>query len=407
MADYSPFDYFGQFVAPLQKDRQLDIEQQQVKTQEALRKAQAAEAQRKLQQAALFQQDAQAVISNPTPEGYRALLLKYPDFHEGLKQAWDQYSEGQKDRNTEAASQVYATLQNGRPDLALQALKDRKAALAKAGESTEVTDQLISMIESGDPAKIKQAQGIAGFALANATGPDKIGSTLEALSNVQKGRTTTIDGILVNADTGEPIAQSPYPRIIPGPDGSFYEQPRASGIPTFGGATVAPGQAAGQTPSSPTAQGRAAPPLGSIGNPGGLKDGPFARSQAGYRGSNNGFAVFASPQDGIRAQETLLATKYLKAPKTAQQIVNIYASAGENSPASRRNYAKYIENRLGLAPGQKISADHIPQLAQAMREFETGNRAKTPARIASAAQYKQLPSGATYYDPKGNLRRKP
>jgi hypothetical protein len=292
----------------------------------------------------------------------------------------------------------------------LQALKDRKAALAKAGESTEVTDQLISMIESGDPAKIKQAQGIAGFALANATGPDKIGSTLEALSNVQKGRTTTIDGILVNADTGEPIAQSPYPRIIPGPDGSFYEQPRASGIPTFGGSTTGAGQVVGggMSEGGATPQGRNSNfSLMRIGNPGAIKDGAFAKSQPGYQGSNNSFAVFSSPEQGAAAQETLLKSKYLSTPKTAQQIVNMYAPAKENTPEQRRNYAKYIEDRLGLSPGQKISADHAPQLGKAMREFETGQRAKTPVRIASVAQYNNLQSGDTYYDPNGNLRRKP
>jgi hypothetical protein len=42
-----------------------------------------------------------------------------------------------------------------------------------------------------------------------------------------------------------------------------------------------------------------------------------------------------------------------------------------------------------------------------MREFETGQRAKTPVRIASVAQYNNLQSGDTYYDPNGNLRRKP
>jgi hypothetical protein len=156
-----------------------------------------------------------------------------------------------------------------------------------------------------------------------------------------------------------------------------------------------------------TSTGRSSFSLNRIGNPGAIKDGPFAKSQPGYQGSNNGFAVFATPQQGAAAQETLLASKYLRAPRTAQQIVNMYAPSSENTAEQRKNYARYIEDRLGIAPGQKISADHVSQLAHAMREFETGNRAKTPVRIASAAQYNRLQSGDTYYDPKGNLRRKP
>lgn len=398
---YEPYDYFGQFMAPLNQSRQLDIQQQQADQQKLQIAAKVAEEQRKAREAALFQQDAKVVISNPSPEGYRALLLKYPDMHEGLKAAWDSYSEGQKSRNVEAASQVYAALQNGRTDLAMQLLKGRKDALTRGGESTEVTDQLIDMIGSGDPAKVKQAQGIAGFVLAQATGPDKIGSTLESLSNIGKRRTAVIDDILVDADTGEPIAQSPYSRIIPGPDGSFYEQPRTGSIPVFGGKSGAISESGATTAGSGNFS------LGKIGNPGALKDGPFAKSQPGYRGSNNGFAVFDSPESGVKAQETLLGQKYLKTPKTAQQIVNIYSPAGENSAASRKNYAAYIEDRLGLAPGQKITADHIPQLGQAMREFETGQRKQTPPRISTAQAYNNLPSGTLFYDPKGNLRRKP
>lgn len=398
---YEPYDYFGQFMRPLQTNRQLDIQQQQVDQQGEQIRAVATEKQRKLQEAALFQQDAQAVISNPTPEGYRALLLKYPDMHEGLKAAFDKYSDAQKERNVGAASQVYAALQNGRSDLALQLLKQRKDALTAGGESTEVTDQLIDMVQSGDPAKIKQAQGIAGFVLAQATGPDKIGDTLKSLDSIGKRRTAVIDDILVDADTGEPIAQSPYSKIIPGPNGSFYEQQRSGSIPMFGGRAVSGGSSGGD-------QGGGGFSLNGIGNPGALEDGPFAKSQPGYRGSNNGFAVFASPDDGIKAQETLLAKKYLRTPKTATQIVNTYAPAGDrNSAASRKNYAAYIEDRLGLSPGQKITADHIPQLGQAMREFETGNKKSTPVRIASAADYARIRSGDSYYDPQGNLRRKP
>lgn len=403
---YEPYDYFGQFMAPLQKNRELDIQQQQVDAQKEQAKAKAAEIARKAAQVQAFQTDAQSVIAHPTPDGYRALLLKYPDMHEGLKASWDQYSDGQKSRNTEAAASVYSALQNGRPDLALSILKERKTALANGGEDTKETDAIIEAIESGDPAKIQQAKGIAGMVLATATGPDKIGSTLESLDKLGAKRTTVVDGILIDQDTGQPIAQSPYSRIIPGPDGSFYEQPRASNIPTFGGSSAGSGS---PTTSAPAAgrRGNGGFSLKAIGNPGAIKDGPFAKSQPGYQGSRNGFAVFSSPELGASAQESLLRGKYLAKPKTAAQIVNIYAPPGENSAASRTNYARYIEDRLGLAPGQKLTAEHAPNLAQAMREFETGDRAKTPVRIASAGQYARLPSGAMFYDPKGNLRRKP
>jgi hypothetical protein len=51
-----------------------------------------------------------------------------------------------------------------------------------------------------------------------------------------------IDGVAFDKRTGQPKFESPYTRIIPGPDGSFYEQPRVG----YGRSTGADAQ-----PSSP------------------------------------------------------------------------------------------------------------------------------------------------------------
>jgi hypothetical protein len=237
-------DYFGQFMAPLQRQQQIDINRQQVQAEEAQVYQRAAEQQAKLHQQQMFQSDAQSVISNPTPEGYRSLMLKYPSEHEGIKAAWDQQSEGQRQRDTEAASQVYAALSNGRSDLALSLLKDRQAALKNGGEDDKVTDNIIDMISSGDPAKVKQAQGIAGFVLANAAGPDKIGSTLEALSGSKGGFTLDPGAIRYDAN-GNVVAESPY---LQGKDGTLYQKDNGS----VGGAPSAP-SGAGPSSTSPAA----------------------------------------------------------------------------------------------------------------------------------------------------------
>lgn len=398
-------DYFGQFIAPLQKQDLIGLERRKVANDEAITRAKIAEAQQEATQEAAFRAEVEGVVANPTPEGFRSLMLRYPKQHEALKDAWGQYSEGQKSRNTEAAASIYGALSNGRNDLALSKLKQRRAALIEGGETTEETDALIELVESGDPKKIAQAKGLAGMVLSVATGPDKIGSTLESLDKIGGRKLKEVDGVFFDEETGEPVVQSPYSRIIPGPDGSFYEQPRIGSIPVIGGVRqegvggTGPSEGGGGAPRTPLAV--------RTNNPGALKDGPFARSQPGYKGSDNGFAVFTSPGEGAAAQETLLRTKYLNKPSSVAGIVNRYAPASENSKASRGNYIKYIEDRLGIAPGQKISAEHTPQLAKAMREFETGNRARTPARVSTAAQYASLPSGSEFYDPKGNLRRKP
>lgn len=109
-------------------------------------------------------------------------------------------------------------------------------------------------------------------------------------------------------------------------------------------------------------------------NPGALKDGSFAKSQPGYTGASGGFATFKTPEDGARAQENLLRTAYVnKGFNTIDKIINRYAPQGpENSAASVSNYKKYVARQTGIDMSAPISANQIPAVAKAMREFETG-----------------------------------
>lgn len=119
-------------------------------------------------------------------------------------------------------------------------------------------------------------------------------------------------------------------------------------------------------------------------NPGALKDGPFTRSQPGYTGASGGFATFDSPQAGIAAQERLLSSAYVgKGFNTIDKIINRYAPQGpENSAASVSNYKKYISQQTGIDINTPIGAGQIPAVAQAMREFETG---QTKGRAGAGA----------------------
>jgi hypothetical protein len=127
-------------------------------------------------------------------------------------------------------------------------------------------------------------------------------------------------------------------------------------------------------------------------NPGALKDGPFARSQPGYAGASGGFATFKTPEDGVRAQETLLRSAYVgKGFNTIDKIVNRYAPQGpENSPASVANYKSYIAQRTGIDINAPITAAQVPAVAAAMREFETGNKPGAGNKPAPAEQPKTV-----------------
>jgi len=113
----------------------------------------------------------------------------------------------------------------------------------------------------------------------------------------------------------------------------------------------------------------AATPAAAFNNPGGLKVPGSDRLQS-----------FASLHAGIAAQEALLERRYFgRGLNTVSSIINTYAPSstvgGDNTPQQVANYIAYVSRRLGVNPNDALSPALIPQLGEAMREFETGRRA--------------------------------
>ena len=93
------------------------------------------------------------------------------------------------------------------------------------------------------------------------------------------------------------------------------------------------------------------------------------------------FQQFASADEGIRAQESLLRRRYLgRGLNTVARIVETYAPrksrGGDNTDEQVNNYIGYVARRLGISPSQPVSAADVGRLAAAMREFETGRRGR-------------------------------
>lgn len=117
-----------------------------------------------------------------------------------------------------------------------------------------------------------------------------------------------------------------------------------------------------------------------LANPGAIKDGPFARSQAGYAGSDGTFAKFQTPEHGAAAARTLLQSYIVRGYDTVDKIIDRWAPQGaENSSASVSNYKAHVAARVGLAPGERVTPDKIPALVQAMAEFEAGGASPAAA----------------------------
>lgn len=164
-----------------------------------------------------------------------------------------------------------------------------------------------------------------------------------------------VDKALVDS-TGRPLYTAPQYQSVGRTDRLVETRPgMVGGAPQDGGAAPATGG---------TRADRNA-------NPGNIEDGPFARSQPGYAGSDGRFARFDSPEAGQAAQVALLQSYGKRGLNTVQGIVGRWAPESDGNNVG--NYANFVAQKLGVSPDQPIDmndAATVQKLAQAMGTFE-------------------------------------
>lgn len=107
-------------------------------------------------------------------------------------------------------------------------------------------------------------------------------------------------------------------------------------------------------------------------NPGNIEDGAFARSLPGYAGSDGRFAIFETPEAGAQAAPRLLQSYVQRGFDTPAKIINRWAPPSDGNPTNA--YAQYVAQRVGIGINDTVTPDQIPLVAQAISEFENGQR---------------------------------
>lgn len=185
---------------------------------------------------------------------------------------------------------------------------------------------------------------------------------------------------------GNMVARSEYrPQIVRGPDGQLFEYD-AEG--EGGGAGGSPAGGPSPTGGATALDGH---------NPGGIIDGPFARSQPGYQGPNGRFAKFASLEDGENAQKALLKSYIGRGFDTPAKIAQRWAPAGDgaNDPTA---YARNVAGALRIGVNDRITPDMIDRFQVAQATQENGMYPRAAARgglrpVGPAPQPKEKPQG--------------
>ena len=303
-----------------------------------------------------YAEEVQAALESGDQRRVSQLIARYPQFKDALKTHWDQMDTLQQRSEMRQAAGIWSALNAGNTEAAVKQLEARITSDRQAGQDTADDEEQLALLKSGDPKAVNTVKGRLGLFMASVV-PDKFASVVDQLGT---GNDATRKGQVVGRAIGHYDDSGNWVTDYRDPEPGFTlseGQTRFEPGGVGGGGGSSGGNSRGER----------------NGNPGNIKDGPWAQAQPGYVGSDGTFAKFA-PGAGAAAQEKLLAQNYVaKGFDTPAKIINRYAPASENSGASISNYIGYVSRKLGIGANDQISPAQVPALAQAMREFETGN----------------------------------
>lgn len=162
--------------------------------QSAARQQELAQKQFALEQQKQMQADlgTLAAKQNPTAQDFAAITTRYPSLAEHFKNTWSMLNSDQQQARLGQATQVYAALNAGKPDIAKQLLDEQTTALRNSGneKDAKTIETLAKLIEMSP----ETARTSTGLMLSSILGPDKFATTFSTLaklpSEVRQGEAT-------------------------------------------------------------------------------------------------------------------------------------------------------------------------------------------------------------------------
>lgn len=123
---------------------------------------------------------------NPTAQDFAQITTKYPQLAEHFKNTWTMLNTDQQQNQLSSATQVYAALQAGKPEIAQKLLEDQATAYTNAGDekNAKINGTLAQLIQQSP----ETAKTSAGLFLSSVLGPDKFASTFIGLSGDQRAQ---------------------------------------------------------------------------------------------------------------------------------------------------------------------------------------------------------------------------
>ena len=189
-------------------------------------KAQQARVERERQQA--FQQSIGSIDPRDATAVSR-VMMQFPEYSEKIKAGWDVGDEASNRANLLSLSDVYGKAASGDFAAAAKTARRRLEADKAAGLADEEDETFVANLESGDPARQKEALAQLGVQLAAVTGPDKFAATYGALTKGDEGYTLT-PGSMRFDSAGNLVASAPTAPQYREVDGALIEIPGSGPI---------------------------------------------------------------------------------------------------------------------------------------------------------------------------------
>lgn len=187
----APFDYSVPVANPLESSlgafktglgmRNANVQQNKLESDIAYenqkRGQEAIDAQKAREAAIRLNNDLFALSSkkDATAEDYSAMMVKYPHLSEHFKRGWDVLDKAQQTDRLSGATQVYAAVNAGRTDIAVDLLTQRATALRNSGKEDDAkAAEAMSELIRFSPESAKTSVGLW---LAGTMGPEKFAET--------------------------------------------------------------------------------------------------------------------------------------------------------------------------------------------------------------------------------------
>ncbi len=130
---------------------------------------------------AAYQADITGLGDNPTPSALAKLSIKYPQMSEQFKRSYDMLSQDRQNVSVSQASRVYAALEAGENDIAIEMLEEYADAYKNSNDmkNSKASEDFAGLIRLNP----KTAKTTAGLLLASVMGTEKFTETFTKLQN--------------------------------------------------------------------------------------------------------------------------------------------------------------------------------------------------------------------------------